>query len=216
MVKRVVIVASGETERRALPRLLSHLQERDIAVDDVRIPPGNRALNVRMAERLIRSAWFERRGTPLAPDKFVVVVDTDRKEPDDVIDPFRAGLPGRLRDIGADVQYAYAQQHLEAWYFADEQGLRNFLCRTLGSVDASRPDEIVNPKLHLRNLLGERIYSARVSETIAGVLNAAVVAGRSPSFRGFLDAVANGPAASTRGQPTRADGTALQGEGSSQ
>lgn len=41
MTKRVVIVASGETERRALPVLSSHLRDLDIFVDDVRIPPNN-------------------------------------------------------------------------------------------------------------------------------------------------------------------------------
>ena len=76
MAKRVVIIASGETERRALPHLAHHLQDRSVAVDEVRIPPRNRALNAQMAEKLIKAAWYENLSTP--PDKFVVLMDVDQ------------------------------------------------------------------------------------------------------------------------------------------
>ena len=113
--------------------------------------------------------------------------------PDEVLAPYR-GLPGRLGgEIGATVRFAYAQWYLEAWYFADAANLRDWLGGALGQVDTSKPDEIQNPKLHLKHLLGNRVYTARVSEEIASRLNALTIAARSPGFQGFLDAVMNGP-----------------------
>ena len=85
MVKRVVVIASGETERRSLPHLVSHLGGVGISVSQVLIPPGNRELNVRMAERLIKSAWYSSLDSP--PNKFVVLVDTNGKTPENVIGP---------------------------------------------------------------------------------------------------------------------------------
>ena len=191
MTKHVVIVASGETERRALPHLLLHLGEQEVVVDEVRIPPGNRALDVRMGEKLIKAAWFERPASP--PQKFVVLLDVDRAEPEDVLRPFREQLPRRLEGIDASIQFAFAQWHLEAWYFADAENLREHLGRNLGSPDVTKPDEMQNPKLHLDHLLRHQIYTARVSEDIARSLDPPTIAERSPSFKGFLDAVLNGP-----------------------
>ena len=122
----------------------------------------------------------------------VVLLDVDGKLPDDVLEPF-GELPERLNGkIEAAVRCAYAQWHLEAWYFADAANLRGYLGRTLGKVDASKPDEIRNPKLHLKHLLGNQVYTARVSEEIASRLDAPAIAERSPSFKGFVDAVMNG------------------------
>jgi hypothetical protein len=45
MAKTVVVIASGETERRSLPHLLAHLEEEGVAVVEIRIPPGGKALN---------------------------------------------------------------------------------------------------------------------------------------------------------------------------
>ena len=191
MTKRVVVVASGETERRALPHLLGHLEEQGICAEDVRIPPRNGALNVQMAEKLIKAAWYEDRCSP--PDKIVVLVDVDAKAPADVLRPFEDDLPNRLSaDIGARVLYAYAQWHLEAWYFADAVNLRAYLDRSVGSVDTSKPDEIQNPKGHLKQLLGDRVYTARVSEEIALALHGPTIADRSPSFEGMVRAALNG------------------------
>ena len=184
------MVASGETERRALPHLVSHLRERDVIVDEVRIPPRNKALSVPMAERLIKAAWYENASAP--PNKFVLLVDIDGALPDDVLARFTEQLPGRLDGVGAEVLYAFAQWHLEAWYFADATNLRGYLGGALGHVDTSRPDEIRNPKLHLKNLLSHRVYTARISEEIASRLDAATIARRSPSFNGFVEAVMNG------------------------
>ena len=194
MAKNVIVLASGETERRALPHLLSYLRARGVSLVEVRIPPRNGALSVRMAERLVKGAWYERPGAP--PDKFVILLDVDGKPPNRVLEPFRA-LPERLgSEIGATVLYAYAQWHLEAWYFADAVGLRGYLRgrhgRTLGNVDTSEPDGIQNPKLHLKHLLGG-VYAARISEEIARQLDAITIAERSPSFKGFVEAVMNGP-----------------------
>lgn len=189
MAKRVVIIASGETERRALPHLTRHLA-RAVTVREVRVPPRNRKLDMSMAEKLIKAAWYENPSAP--PDKFVLVLDLDGADPDDSLAPIRDRLPGRVDGIGAEVLFAYAQQHLEAWYFADAENLRSWLGRDLGQVDTSKPDEIRNPKLHLKHLLRGRSYTALVSEEIARTLDAVAIAGRSPSFSGFVDAVRNG------------------------
>lgn len=191
MVKSVVIIASGETERRSLPHLLAPLTAEGIVITDVRIPPGTKALNVSMAERLIKASWYERLTNP--PDKFVLLVDTDGKNPADVLRPFREELSSRLGpNIRAQILVAYAQRHLEAWYFADISGLRQYLERAPGRIDASMPDEIENPKLHLKQLLADRVYTAVVSEEIAKKLNPQIISERSPSFTGFLEAVRNG------------------------
>ena len=148
-----------------------------------------------MVQSLIRAAWYGSFDSP--PDKFVVLVDTDGKSPSEALAPFR-DLPGRLRDVTAMVLFVYAQWHLEAWYFGDAANLRDYLGGALGSVDTSKPDEIENPKLHLRKLLSNQrgsVYTARVSEEIAGKLDAQTISQRSPSFRGFMDAVMNGDSA---------------------
>ena len=113
MTKHVIVIASGETERRSLPRLVMHLQDQNVYVDEVRYPPGNKALNVDMAEKLVKAVWYENVAGP--PDKFVVLLDVDGKAPDEVLRPLEEQLPGRLgADIQASIQYAYAQWHLEA------------------------------------------------------------------------------------------------------
>ena len=190
MAKRVIIIASGETERRALPHLARHLQDCAVTVCEVRIPPRNRALDAQMAEKLIKAAWYGNLHDP--PDRFVVVIDLDGADPEASLEPIRNRLSGLRDGVSADVLYAYAQQHLEAWYFADARKLREYLGRELGQIDASRPDEIRNPKLHLKHLLRGRMYTSRVSEEIARTLDAGTIAGRSPSFKKFVDAMGNG------------------------
>lgn len=191
MSRRVVVIASGETERLALPLLVKHLTEDGVEVQDVRVPPRHQAINVTNAEKIIRSVWFER-AEGERPSKFVVLLDTDRSLPEDILGPIRDGLCPRLGNIDASVRFACAQQHLEAWYFADPEGLRDCLGRDLGKVDPSRPDEINNPKLHLKNLLGSRPYTSLVSRDIAAGLNTIAIAQRSPSFRDFIAAAKNG------------------------
>ncbi len=195
MAKRVVVVASGETERRALPHLLAHLETDGVTVVDVRIPPRNLPLKPDMGERLIKAAWFSSLHEP--PDKFVVLVDVDHGDPVSVLQPFQDALPSRLGNISADVLYAYAHRHLEAWYFADSLGLGTYLGRSLGSVDLSKPDQIENPKLHLKHLLGNRVYTARVSEAIARSLDPDRIVAQSPSFAAFIAAVVNGASVPT-------------------
>ncbi len=192
MGKRVVVITSGETERRALPHLLRHLEATGATAADVRIPPRNLPLSPDMAEKLIKASWFA--NLQMRPNKFVVLLDTDRQNPASVMKPFEKTLPSRLASIGASVLYAYAQRHLEAWYFADANGLRAYLGRALGSIDPSKPDEIESPKLHLQHLLDGRVYTARVSEKIAQTLDPEQIAQRSPSFRRFIQAVMNGAA----------------------
>ncbi len=194
MRKHVVIVTSGDTERRALPHLLCQLKRVGITLD-VRVPPRHRALRADVAESLIKAAWFESFHQP--PDKFVILVDVDRAAPDKVLGPLQQELPGRLRNLDVQILYAYAQQHLEAWYFADSTSLRKFLGRSLGSVDTSNPDGIDDPKRHLKRLLGRRVYTARMAEEIAKLLDPRILEQRSPSFNGLVRAVENGTAAST-------------------
>lgn len=190
MSKRVIIITSGETERRAIPHLLAHLKGEGIAVDEVRYPSGNKSLSVDSAEKLVKAAWYASQNKP---DKFVILVDLDGKVPDEVLRPYRDNLPARFGGkIEAAFQFAFAQWHLEAWFFADVTNLRQYIGRELGSVDPSTPDKIQNPKHHLKQLLGDRMYTAVVSEEIARTLNASVIAARSPSFQGLLDAVRNG------------------------
>ena len=188
----MVVIASGETERRALPHLVSRLIAEDITVIDVRRPDRNKALNVDMAEKLVKAVWYSSMPDSL-PDKFVILVDVDGKDSEEVLRPFRDQLRDRLADtIDVSLQFAFAQWHLEAWYFADEAGIRGYLGRDLGSVDASQPDTIQNPKLHLRALLRDRVYTSVISEEIAKRLNPEIIAQRSGSFRGFLDSIRNG------------------------
>ncbi|HZL36932.1 MAG TPA: DUF4276 family protein [Tepidisphaeraceae bacterium] len=191
MGKRVVVIASGETERRALSHLVKQLETDGVSLLEVRIPPRHNALNVAMAEKLIKATWYERIAAP--PDKFVILLDVDGKMPVDVLDPFRQQLPIRLgTEISAALQFAYAQWHLEAWFFADEQGLRGYLGASLGNVDSSAPDQIQNPKEHLKHLLNQRAYTAVVCEEIAKALDAGKIRQRSQSFCAFLEAMRNG------------------------
>lgn len=190
MSKQVVIIASGPTERAAIPLLVRDLQKENINVN-VQIPPRHGKLTVDAAERLLKSAWYRPQGDS-SPNKYVILVDVDGKQPDAVLEPFRQNLASRLEpQITASLQFAYAQWHLEAWFFGDSDGLRAYLGRDLGSVDSSQPDNIENPKLHLKNLLTES-YTRLTSETIASLLDPQIIAGRSPSFHGFIEAVRNG------------------------
>ena len=192
----MIVIASGETERRAIPHLLSFLKGQGINLNRVVIPPNQGVLNFEMAEKLIKGAWYQNIATP--PHKFVVLVDLDGKDADEVLGPFKEKLEGRLGEaISAQVLYAYAQRHLEAWFFADAENLRNYFDgEALGHVDTSKPDEIEAPKVHLKNLLqslsASQNYTARVAEDIATKLDSLIVAARSPSFKCFLDAVRNG------------------------
>ena len=191
MSGRVVVVASGNTERLALPYLVGRLENRGVVVYEVRIPSQHAKLDAGTAETAIKAAWY--RNAP-RPDKFVVLVDTDGADPKSVTEPLREELSRRLRKLGAPVLVCHAQQHLESWYFADARRLREYLGRDLGSVDPTRPDDILNPKQHLKNLLGDCLYTADLSREIAKVLDAETIAARSPSFRGFVEALENGGA----------------------
>ena len=188
----VIVLASGETERRSLPHLVAHLQRQGTFVDEVRISP-NGVLNRRVSEKLIKAVWYDNIHSP--PQKIVLLVDVDGKHPEQVVGSLREQLDPRLpREIQERLLYSCAQWHLEAWYFGDETNLRGYLKRSIGSVDTSKPDEIENPKLHLKHLLYPQVYTARVSERIARTLDAETIAGRSPSCKGFLQALLNGVA----------------------
>ena len=187
MSKSVIVLASGRTEQRTLPHLLQHLEDEGIAVE-VRIPPRHRQIVRDIVIKIAQSCHWDSPGL----DKFVVLVDVDGKDPGTVIKSLRDQVGGALDSLDFDVCYAYAQQHLEAWFFADERSLRGYLGRNLGSPDASRPDLIDNPKLHLKHILGERLYTSEVAERISVRLDAATIQAKSPSFSRFVAAVRNG------------------------
>lgn len=179
-MKRVVVIASGATERRAPPILFGPLGGEGIDAGEVRIPPRHGDLTVEVVEKLIRTVWYQR--SDARPAKVVVLVDTDRKTPEDALADLRGRLPDRLtEEMARSVQSAYAQQHLESWFFADAEGLRTCLGGALHKVDASLPDEIENPKRHLKRLLRSRLYTSRVSGEIARELDRKVVEERSRS-----------------------------------
>jgi AAA ATPase domain len=67
----MIIIASGETERRSIPHLMAHLEDEGVFVDEVHYPSRNRALSVEMAENLLKAAWF---ASVSKPDKFVILV----------------------------------------------------------------------------------------------------------------------------------------------
>ena len=190
MTKRVLIIASGPTELNALPTLLEHLKLEGIEVE-IRIPPGHRQLRPNVLCPIIYSAQYDSEYG--SPDKCVVLVDTDGKLPEEAINPIRQGLQrAQVLQKFQNVKFAFAQWHLEAWYFADAANLRIYLDRDLGSVNANDPDQIQNPKHHLRQLLGDRTYTAQVSADIAARLDYRIISQRSPSFRTFLEAIRNG------------------------
>ncbi len=190
MVKRVLVIASGRTEQLALPHLLAHLRAEGITVE-VRTPDRNRKLLPSTVAPIIYGSLYD--FTENAPDKYVVLIDTDGKTSEDVLRPLQEGLQrANVEQRVPSLLYAYAQWHLEAWYFADAGNLRGYLGRDVGNVDPNQPDRIENPKHHLLQLLGAKAYTATVSEEIAKSLNAQTIAQRSPSFAGFLAAVRNG------------------------
>ena len=108
MADHVVVIASGETERRSLPHLVAHLQKQGTAVDDVRIPPRNKALDVDVAEKIIRSIWYENLGEE--PDKIVLLVDVDRRSPDQVVSHLREELGRRLPN---EIEFARSSPSFE-------------------------------------------------------------------------------------------------------
>ena len=184
MSRHVVILASGETERRALPNLLRHLRHEGISLE-VRKPPRHGAITSDVAVKIAKACcWSAPR-----PHKLVVLLDADGRDPKEQLEPLQRRIGRSLDDLDLKVSYAYAQWHLEAWFFADESGLRRHLDRNLGNVDASQPDHIDNPKLHLMNLLAGRLYTA---ERISRNLDASKITAKSTSFARFQDVVRNG------------------------
>ena len=193
MAKRVLVIASGPTEQSALPKLLEHLKSENIEVD-IRIPAGHRQLRPSVVCPIIISSQYDSEEGP--PDKCVILVDTDGKSPEEAISPIQQGLQRtQLSRTFRSIKFAYAQWHLEAWYFADAVNLSAYLGRDMGNVNSNAPDQMQNPKHHLQQLLGDLTYTAQVSAQIAASLDSRTIAQRSPSFSNFLEAIRNGDAA---------------------
>jgi len=159
---------------------------------DVRKPPGNATLTPEQTVRLIKAAWYDLKGRQNPPDKFVVLVDADAQNAA-AAKPFQDAV-ANLADIPAGRFVAVADRHLEAWFFADAEGLRGFLKRAPGHVDTSDPDNMVDPKRQLMKLLQSqsRVYTARIAGQIAESLNPQNIEGRSPSFASFVKKLKNG------------------------
>ena len=102
MAKRVVVIASGPTERSALPHLLAHLKAEGITVD-IRIPDRHRHLRPNVVNPIIYSALYDSPDGP--PHKIVVLVDTDGKSTDDAMRPIQQNIPKRC-DRSNDFQYS--------------------------------------------------------------------------------------------------------------
>jgi hypothetical protein len=184
----IVVIASGETGRAALPVLVEHLGAEGITLSgSVRTPPRHRQLHADEVAWLVKAAHFS--SNP-RPDGFVVLIDADPRDPIAVASALQSELVPLCSGLAVPMLVTAAKWHLEAWFFADAPGLRAFVGRDLGAVDASKPDDIDNPKLHLKNLLG-RTYTARVAGDIARALSVSGVRA-SPSYRRFEAALRNG------------------------
>ena len=155
---------------------------------DVRIPPRNRAISGELAVKIAKSCYWD---VP-SPDKFVILVDVDGKNPDEVLESLRQRVGSALDHLDLRIYYAYAQSHLEAVVLRRRKGAARIPGKEPWSVDASRPDLIENPKLHLKHLLANRIYTSEIAERITRVLDAAEIAKHSTSFGRFVGAIRNG------------------------
>jgi hypothetical protein len=196
VARNVVVIVSGEKDRVSIPHLCREIKAQ-AATFEVRKPPGNTTLTPDQAVKLVKASWYEMSGRGAPPDKFVVLVDADAhaQAPQVAAQPFEEAL-SRLADIPSPRLVAVAVRHLESWFFADSESLREYLGRDLGHVDPSRPDAMANPKLHLMNLLESpqqpRVYTARLAEEIARHLDQGIIESRSPSFADFAVKLRNG------------------------
>jgi len=190
MGSNIVVLATGRTELAAIPELTRDFRTAESACVHVRIPPGGGALIPSAIEKLAKSAYWDLKGRGNPPDKFVVLVDADGRPEETRVLPFKESCD-RLLDIPAPFLVTTAQWHLEAWFFAHAEALRKFLNRDLGSVDTSQPDQIPNPKLHLKHLL-DSPYTSRIAGEIAAAVSPQIVAQRSVSFSQFVRCLENG------------------------
>ncbi|MGH7814946.1 MAG: DUF4276 family protein [Candidatus Binataceae bacterium] len=202
MGKNIVVIASGLTEKEAIRPLTREFCSTEGAAIEVRIPRGGNALMPSVIEKLARAAWWEMKLKNCPPDKFVVLVDADGRSESEREAPLKAACES-LKDLPVTFLVTSAQWHLEAWFFGDPEALRSFLHRDLGAIDPTRPDEITNPKLHLKHLLGAP-YTARIAGEIAAFVKPISIATRSPSFHKFLNCLKNGgDSAMTAGHEAR-------------
>jgi hypothetical protein len=110
MDERVLIVVSGETERRALPHLLDHLSQVGVADIQIRMSPHG-SVTTDVAKKVIISAWWELSALGQAFDKAVVLVDADAARPEQKEAEFER-LPSLISSIPIIVLVAAAKWHL--------------------------------------------------------------------------------------------------------
>ena len=101
MSRHVVILASGETERRALPNLLRHLRHEGISVE-FRKPPRHRAISSDVAIKMANACYWS---VP-RPHKLVVLLDG--RDPEEQLEPLQRRIGRSLDDLDLKVSYAYA------------------------------------------------------------------------------------------------------------
>ena len=87
MAKKVIVVVSGESDRRSIPFLCRHFLEQ-AEMFEVRKPPGNATLTPEQTVKLVKAGWYEMNGRGMPPDKFVILVDSDGKAPVVAAKPF--------------------------------------------------------------------------------------------------------------------------------
>ncbi len=125
MAKRVLVIASGQTELNALPRLLAHLSEEGITID-VRIPDRHRKIAPNVVAPIIYSALHDSENGP--PDKYVVLVDTDGRTAAETLRPVQEGLQRTsVSRYVENLQYAYAQWHLVKLGILPTPGISGFI-----------------------------------------------------------------------------------------
>lgn len=194
----VLVVASGSTERAALPHLLREVESgTNHRLVEVVIPPGHRALNGKIVSQLATAGYWKHHAGGSEVGKIVVLHDADRRDPGAVREELESELESlltKLTNRGVHVLVAVAKPHIEGWFYADGESLRDFLGRDLGAAGGCAPDDMENPKLHLTHLLKQRgrHYTARTAGEIASRTDPGRCRTRSPSFAAFELAVRNG------------------------
>ena len=124
MAKKIVVIVTGETDRRSIPRVCRDAFEQ-AEWFEVRKPPGNAALTPEQAKKLIKAAWYEMCGRGRAPDKFVMLIDANNHEPLEAARPFEE-MAAHLADVTAPKLVTAAVRHLEAWFLAIRRSFGSF------------------------------------------------------------------------------------------
>ena len=186
-----LILASGLKEWYALPVLCRHFCE-DAGVRVVF--PDHSAALIHQVAPLLQLHW-----RPDVDPPCVILVDTHRLSPSQAMEPVQQKVDAMVQrgDLSPaarnSIRWAYAQPHLEAWFFADPSGLARYI--GCDEADLGVPGTIRDPQGVLRGLMTQhmpgrrRNYGASRAKDIADGLDARVVLANSPSFKTLIDAI---------------------------